>query len=169
MIEKKIKMRSQQKHDIEANWSRAAAFIPMAGELVVYDPDENYAYARLKVGDGVTSVVNLPFFSSKIDLTKYYTKLEIDQLIPDVSEFIRDIPEEYVTEAQLEAKNYLTNIPEHIHDEYAVKGHKHSMSDITDYVAPEIPSIEGLATEEYVTNAINTAFAGIAKAEEGSY
>ena len=61
MIEKKVRMRSQQKHDVEANWNRAAAFIPMAGEFVVYDPDENYAYARLKVGDGITSVVDLPF------------------------------------------------------------------------------------------------------------
>ena len=66
MIEKKIKMRSQQKHDIEANWSRATAFIPMAGELVVYDIDDKHDYSRLKIGDGKTSVVDLPFIDKII-------------------------------------------------------------------------------------------------------
>jgi hypothetical protein len=40
----------------------------MAGELVVYDPDETHAFARLKIGDGVTSVVDLPFHGSITDL-----------------------------------------------------------------------------------------------------
>ena len=68
MIEKKVKMRTQQKHDIEANWQKAAAFIPMSGELIIYDADENYDYSRLKIGDGITSVIDLPFFAPKQDV-----------------------------------------------------------------------------------------------------
>lgn len=59
--EKQIKARFQQKHDIEANWNLAVNFIPKAGEIIVYDPDANYNYSRLKIGDGVTSVNQLNF------------------------------------------------------------------------------------------------------------
>ena len=53
--------RMQQKHDIEVNWLKAINFIPMAAEIIVYDPDEVYNYARFKCGDGVTYVNDLPF------------------------------------------------------------------------------------------------------------
>ena len=61
MAEKKIKTRIQQKHDIEANWELATNFIPMAGELIIYDVDANYSYERFKIGDGLTNVNSLPF------------------------------------------------------------------------------------------------------------
>lgn len=48
-------------HDIEERWNRATTFIPRAGEIVVYDVDDQHTYPRFKLGDGVTSVVNLPF------------------------------------------------------------------------------------------------------------
>lgn len=60
-IEKNTNARIQQKHDIEANWKKAVNFIPKAGELIVYDADENCDYSRVKVGDGVTKVGNLEF------------------------------------------------------------------------------------------------------------
>ena len=44
-----------------------------------------------------------------IDLSGYYTKTEVDALIPDVGDFITEIPAEYVTETELNAKGYLTN------------------------------------------------------------
>ena len=58
---KTINTRIQNKHDIEANWNKATGFIPLAGEIIVYDPDENYDYPRFKIGDGTTNVINLPF------------------------------------------------------------------------------------------------------------
>lgn len=61
MTEKQILSRIIQKHDIETNWNKAANFVPMRGELIVYDIDANYDYERLKIGDGATSVVDLPF------------------------------------------------------------------------------------------------------------
>ena len=61
MAEKKIKTRIQQKHDVEANWLKATSFIPLAGEVIVYDADATYTYERFKIGDGTTTVTNLPF------------------------------------------------------------------------------------------------------------
>lgn len=49
------------KHDIQANWDKAINFIPFKGEIIVYDIDENYNYERMKIGDGVTNVNELPF------------------------------------------------------------------------------------------------------------
>lgn len=59
--EKNISSRIIHKHDIEANWDKATNFIPKAGEIIVYDRDENYTYERIKVGDGETLVSALPF------------------------------------------------------------------------------------------------------------
>lgn len=65
-----IKTRIQLKSDTEANWNKAgpkdgsAGFIPLSGELIVYTPDITHSYSRLKVGDGVTNVVNLPFIDA---------------------------------------------------------------------------------------------------------
>ena len=81
------------------------------------------------------------------DLSEYAKKTDI----PDVSNFITAIPAEYVTESELNAKGYLTSVP----STYAKKS--------------DIPSLDGYATESYVTTAINNALSGIATAEGGSY
>lgn len=61
MAEKTIKTRIIHKHDTEANWESATNFVPKAGELIVYDPDTTNTESRFKIGDGTTTVVNLPF------------------------------------------------------------------------------------------------------------
>ena len=63
---KQINTRIQHKHDIESNWIKALNFIPKAGEIIVYDADENYNYARIKIGDGLTSVNELKFSDSGV-------------------------------------------------------------------------------------------------------
>lgn len=74
MSEKRFIGRAVQKHDIEKNWQKATGFIPMDGEIIVYDRDDNvedeslrgvYSYSRLKIGDGVTTVSNLPFVDAQ--------------------------------------------------------------------------------------------------------
>lgn len=87
-----------------------------------------------------------------IDLSSYATKEELTQAInsidlsayakktdiPDVSRYLTSIPEEYVTETELNAKGYLT---EH--------------QDLSAYaLKTEIPSLDGYATTQYVDNAI---------------
>ena len=61
MAEKTLKTHVINKHETEADWSAATGFIPLEGELIVYMPDGNHSYSRLKVGDGVTNVNALPF------------------------------------------------------------------------------------------------------------
>lgn len=63
-----IKSRIQLKNDTEENWNKAVNFIPRKGELIIYNTessnDNARPFPRLKVGDGITSVVNLPFFDA---------------------------------------------------------------------------------------------------------
>ena len=66
MAEKQINGRIVHKHDTEANWNKATNFIPKNGEIIVYDPDSNYSYARVKVGNGTTKVTSLPFIDNAI-------------------------------------------------------------------------------------------------------
>ena len=60
-IEKIVNARIPQKIDIEENWDKAVNFIPMKGELIIYDVDASHSGPRFKIGNGVTTVVNLPF------------------------------------------------------------------------------------------------------------
>ena len=66
MAEKNIKSRIVHKHDVELNWNKATNFIPKQGEIIVYDIDNNHSYERIKIGDGVTNVNNLPFVISTL-------------------------------------------------------------------------------------------------------
>jgi hypothetical protein len=56
------KNRIIHKHDTEANWKKAKNFIPKKGEIIVYDADEFTDHQRLKIGDGITVVSDLPFY-----------------------------------------------------------------------------------------------------------
>lgn len=71
---KTLNTRIQHKHDTEANWLKATTFIPKQGEIIVYDIDATYDYERIKMGDGITLVNNLPF------VIDYFTIEEIDEI-----------------------------------------------------------------------------------------
>lgn len=49
----------------EAEWSKLN-FRPLAGELVVYTPDSNHKYSRVKIGDGEHTLQELPFLVESI-------------------------------------------------------------------------------------------------------
>ena len=127
-MNKSIKTRIQNKHDLEVNWLQAS-FIPLPGELIVYDIEvdstgntltkvvdgqqvlllpagrtEPFTYERVKIGDGIHTVNELPFIVDGVDLSEYAKKNDI----PDVSAFITEIPAEYVKESELESKGYAT-------------------------------------------------------------
>ena len=71
--ENTIKTRIQLKCDTEANWNKSAliadggtkeegnSFIPKKGEAIIYLADGTHPFSRLKVGDGIHSVPQLPF------------------------------------------------------------------------------------------------------------
>lgn len=52
--------RIKHKHDIEANWL-ISKLMPLDGEIIIYDPDEDHDIPRFKVGDGETALNDLPF------------------------------------------------------------------------------------------------------------
>lgn len=56
-----LKARVSNLHDVESNWNLCKDFIPMSGEIIVYDADDTVPYQRFKIGDGVTTVIELPF------------------------------------------------------------------------------------------------------------
>ena len=58
--------RIQHKHDTETNWLKATNFIPLVGEIIIYDPDELCTYQRIKIGDGKTVVSSLSFFDGDV-------------------------------------------------------------------------------------------------------
>lgn len=56
-----MKARISQLHKTEADWNKLPDFVPLSGELIVFDPDRQHRYTRLKIGDGVTKLQKLPF------------------------------------------------------------------------------------------------------------
>lgn len=79
-----------------------------------------------------TDIPSLNGYALKTDLPKKVSELEND------SNYLTSIPEEYVTDTELNAKGYLT---EH--------------QDLSAYaLKTEIPSLDGYATTQYVDNAI---------------
>ena len=61
MANKTFQGRIVQKHDTNANWEKATNFIPLKGEIILYD-DLN----EIKIGDGTTKINDLDFFASAI-------------------------------------------------------------------------------------------------------
>lgn len=62
MKEPNMRARVSQLHKTEAEWNKLLTFVPIAGEFIIFDPDDQYSYARLKLGDGQTLLKDLPFF-----------------------------------------------------------------------------------------------------------
>jgi len=73
-----MKTRIQNKHDTEANWNKAINFVPLDGELIIYDIDDNNSEPRMKIGDGQTTVTALPFCLTAI------TSEEINEICNEI-------------------------------------------------------------------------------------
>lgn len=56
-----IKTRNIVKNGLESDWNKLGDFIPLANEPILYKPDENHNYLRIKMGDGYTPLKDLPF------------------------------------------------------------------------------------------------------------
>ena len=55
-----INTRIQIKHDTTENWNNAIGFIPLPGEVIVYDDYEVKTYTTEEYGEIVTKTVNIP-------------------------------------------------------------------------------------------------------------
>lgn len=63
---KQVKGKVLAKHETEAIWDESnygagVAYVPELGEKVIYDPDDQHLYPRVKYGDGINIVKYLPF------------------------------------------------------------------------------------------------------------
>ena len=105
--------------------------------------DINIDLSSYATKEELTNAIN------SIDLSSYAKKTDIPSLdayakktdIPDVSGYLTSIPEEYVTETELNAKGYLTE-----HQDLSAYALKTEI--------PTVPSLDGYATTQYVDNAI---------------
>lgn len=55
-----IQARIESKHDTTANWNAAIGFIPLPGEVIIYDDYETKTYTVEEYGETVTKTVNIP-------------------------------------------------------------------------------------------------------------
>ena len=116
MIENK---RIQIRRDIALNWTTKNPVL-LYGE-VGFDMTAN----NIKIGDGVTPWNSLEYISAKVDLSEYYTREQVDDLIDRI-----DIPEvdltQYYTKEETENKI-----------EEAIQGIEIPKTDLSDYYTKE--------------------------------
>ena len=55
-----LDVRIRSKHDTTANWNAARGFIPLAGEIIIYDDYETKTWTEQEYGETVTKTVNIP-------------------------------------------------------------------------------------------------------------
>lgn len=84
MANKTYQGRIVQKHDSSTNWAKATNFIPLKGEIIVYDD-----LKKIKIGDGKTKVGDLTFINDNDTLatvakTGSYSDLKNKPTIPPV-------------------------------------------------------------------------------------
>lgn len=84
MANKTFQGRIVQKHDTKANWDKATNFVPLKGEIIVYDD-----LKKIKIGDGTTKVGDLAFINdldtlATIAKTGSYSDLKNKPTIPSV-------------------------------------------------------------------------------------
>lgn len=74
-----MKARVSHLHKKESEWNKLNTWKPEAGELIIYDPDEFYKYARIKIGDGIRTLQELDFLikSATTDMLSEYKYSEI--------------------------------------------------------------------------------------------
>ena len=135
-MEKRIKARTACKHDTESNWNNATSFVPMKGEIIVYDKDNNYSYERFKIGDGSTIVVNLPFasYGSK-DATKKYVDDKVSDLSSTLSSDIGNKVDK-VSGKGLSTNDYTTAEKNNVASNTSAR-HTHSNKTVLDGITAE--------------------------------
>lgn len=103
-MQKKINARLVSKNGFEFEQLKATNFIPIKGEVIIQNAEadqdgnlftledgsvvplpngrtEPYTYARIKMGNGLTYVNDLPEIGAEVDLSSYATTEYVDNLI----------------------------------------------------------------------------------------
>jgi hypothetical protein len=186
---KEIFTRIINKHDLEVNWLRNSSFVPLQGEIIVYDCEVDsdgstlelpsnrvipYTYERVKIGDGHTLVNDLPYFSGDYNdlintpvLPKYVSDLD-DDLGIATTEYIELVKKQIPT-----LISQLENDSKYV-DEDALQAVRESIPDISDlpdksYVddkVSKIPKFEILVVDVLPTEDISVTTVYLLKTEE---
>lgn len=157
MIEKTFNnARIVHKGDIEANWKKATGFKPKAKEIIIYLPDENYDYCRMKIGDGNNYINDLPFFGGNIEglATEEWVTEQGNILVKGLQKYTDDSVQGLATENYVDSS--VTGLASEEYVDSSVQGlatETYVNEKIGEIEIPTIP--EGLATEEYVNNKVD--------------
>ena len=94
--EKILNTRYQLKVDTTAHWTLATNFIPKKGEPIIYqdiNEIDNTQKIKIKIGDGVTTVINLPFtlepikkFTVSATSANSYTGVSFEEIAETVAQ-----------------------------------------------------------------------------------
>lgn len=55
-----LNARIKSKHDTTANWDKTVGFVPLEGEIIIYDDYSTKTFTTEKYGETVTKTVNIP-------------------------------------------------------------------------------------------------------------
>ena len=123
-----------------------------AGYLTEHQDLSSYAL-KTEIPDvsGLAKQEDLTALSENLS-NNYYTKSEVDAAIPNVSGFITEIPAEYVTETELDAKGYLTE-----HQSLEGYAKTSDIPDVSGFTTMSAVEAKGYQTEAQVNALIQAA------------
>ena len=159
MIENK---RIQIRRDIALNWSTENPIL-LQGE-VGFDMTNN----NIKIGDGIKTWNELPYLTTEVDLSEYYTKTQIDELLERI-ELPEDVLQQYYTKEQTDTQITTAigniEIPETDLSDYYTKEETDTKIDekieSIEFPTPEEVDLSDYYTKEQTDTQISTAIGNI--------
>ncbi len=101
-----INTRLKIKHDTTENWNNATGFIPLPGELIVYDDYETKTYQVEEYGEMVTKTVNIP--NVKVGTGNAYVQ-DLMFIGDDIREIVMQHIHDYDVHVTLQEKLFWNN------------------------------------------------------------
>ena len=101
-----VNTRLKIKHDTTENWNNATGFIPLPGELIVYDDYETKTYQVEEYGETVTKTVNIP--NVKVGTGNAYVQ-DLMFIGDDIREIVMQHIHDYDVHVTLQEKVFWNN------------------------------------------------------------
>lgn len=101
-----VNTRLKIKHDTTENWNNATGFIPLPGELIVYDDYETKTYQVEEYGEMVTKTVNIP--NVKVGTGNAYVQ-DLMFIGDDIREIVMQHIHDYDVHVTLQEKLFWNN------------------------------------------------------------
>lgn len=101
-----VNTRLKIKHDTTENWNNAIGFIPLPGELIVYDDYETKTYQVEEYGEMVTKTVNIP--NVKVGTGNAYVQ-DLAFINDDIRDIVMQHIHDYDVHVTLQEKVFWNN------------------------------------------------------------